>query len=221
MKQSIRRVCIFGAGDYHGERRDLCEGAVVIAADGGYAHACSAGLTVSLAIGDFDSLGDIPDSIPVKRYPVEKDDTDMALAVREALALGADEVILFGGMGGRLDHTFANISVLLSLARRGVSAYLVGRECVITVITAPECLQFPVLSEGILSLFSLSEEATVTLTGLQYSLTRGSLTKAVALGVSNHFIKEAAEVTLHEGEVLVMWDATKAPLPTKKRSKSQ
>ncbi|MBR2987225.1 MAG: thiamine diphosphokinase [Clostridia bacterium] len=211
------RACLFGAGEYHGERRDLLTGAYIIAADGGYLHAQSVNVMPALLIGDFDSLPELPTYTAVKRHPVEKDDTDMALAVKEALDVGCDEIVIFGGMGKRLDHTLANLSLLLSLKRRGIRGYLVGEDAVISVMAAGEGLTFPVLEEGILSLFALSERAEVSLTGLQYPLTKGTLHKDRALGVSNHFIGERASVLLHEGELLVMWDTVNAPLPTWER----
>ena len=212
------RVCIFGAGDYHGEGASLCEGAFVIAADGGYRYATEAGFTPSLAIGDFDSLGEIPHNIPVKQYPVEKDDTDMALAVKEAIAMGADEIVMLASLGGRLDHTLANITLLHALAKEGIAAYLVGRGECLTVLHTGETLSFEAVDEGILSLFSLSDEATVTIEGLQYPLDRGVLTRERALGVSNHFIGQAARVTLHRGELLFVWDRVDAPFPTRERT---
>lgn len=101
--------------------------ALVIAADGGLRHLEAQGLTADLIVGDFDSLGRVPEGDNILRHPVEKDDTDMLLAVRTGLDRGYRIFVLYGGLGGRLDHTYANLQVLNFLASRGASGRLLGR----------------------------------------------------------------------------------------------
>ena len=86
--------------------------ALVIAADGGLRHLEDQGLRPDLIVGDFDSLGRAPQGDNVLRHPVEKDDTDMLLAVRMGLDRGYGTFVLYGGLGGRLDHTLANLQTL-------------------------------------------------------------------------------------------------------------
>ena len=100
--------------------------ALVIAADGGLRHLEAQGLTADLIVGDFDSLGRVPEGDNILRHPVEKDDTDMLLAVRTGLDRGYRVFVLYGGLGGRLDHTYANLQVLNFLASRGASGGLLG-----------------------------------------------------------------------------------------------
>ena len=69
-----------------------------------------------LAMGDFDSLGYVPEGMSVKAFSPEKDASDMELALEEALARGADAVEVYGALGGRLDHTVANLQLLASFA---------------------------------------------------------------------------------------------------------
>ena len=104
----------------------LPEGALVIAADGGLAHLERRGLTADLIVGDFDSLGWVPEGPKVIRHPVEKDDTDMMLAVRTGLARGCRDFLLYGGLGGRLDHAYANLQTLVWLAEHGARGRLLG-----------------------------------------------------------------------------------------------
>ena len=208
------RCCIFGAGDYHGERLDLVKDSYVIAADGGLLHTARYGIQPGLAVGDFDSLGSLPQGVKTLTFPVMKDDTDMALAVKEALDYGCDSFYLFGGMGGRLDHTLANMSLVLSLAGQGKSAYLIGKDCVITSLCAGEKLWFSSACRGTLSVFAAGDRAEgVTLSGLLYPFTNGCLTNERALGVSNHFTAEAATVTLTSGKLYLLWDTVDNPLP--------
>ena len=104
---------IFGAGpvaDYEAVRALLPKAPFyLIAADGGLRHARALGLVPDAFIGDMDSLReeDLPEGAIL--YPSQKDDTDMMLAVKQAMALGVRKVLLLGGLGGRLDHTYANI----------------------------------------------------------------------------------------------------------------
>ena len=208
--------CIFGAGEYHGELLSLTKGAFVIAADGGLLHTKAYGVKVDLAVGDFDSLGTLPDAVETIRFPVMKDDTDMALAVNEGLARGLDTFFLFGGMGGRLDHTLANMALVLSLAQKGVTAYLVGKEGVLTAITSGDALVFSKDCEGILSVFAADEVAEgVSISGLLYSLDKGTLQNNRALGVSNHFTAQEAKVSLEKGSLFLLWDHIENPIPQK------
>lgn len=97
---------IFGAGDFDGlEERPGAED-YVIAADGGYTACRRAGVEPQLLLGDFDSLAEVPALPHVERVPVEKDDTDMMLAIKRGLERGETLFHLYGGMGGqRTDHT--------------------------------------------------------------------------------------------------------------------
>lgn len=212
------RACIFGAGDYCGEGRSLVDGSFVIAADGGFLHCRAQGIVPSLAIGDFDSLGFLPDGLPIIRHPVEKDDTDMALAAREAVSRGCREILFFGALGGRLDHTLANITLLRALAKEKISAYLFGEREVITVLLEGETAVFAGKPSGIFSLFSLSEEAVVSIDGGKYPLKKGRLTSDCALGVSNEFLQKEAKIEVHAGEVLLVWERKDDTLPMRARA---
>ena len=111
---------IFGAGSFYGLSQRPAPGDTVIAADGGWEPCRGEGLTPDLLLGDFDSLHTVPDFAHIRRVPVEKDDTDMMLAIKEGLARGETEFHLYGGMGGRrTDHTIANLQCLLYLAEHG------------------------------------------------------------------------------------------------------
>ena len=94
-----------------------------IAADSGYLTARALGDRVDLAVGDFDSMpeGTLPEGVEKIKVPAEKDDTDTQLAVEAAVSRGADDIVIIGGLGGRLDHTLSNLHILEDLAMRGVS----------------------------------------------------------------------------------------------------
>ena len=119
-KNNTSRSLIFGAGDYTGMPQigSLASNSLVIAADGGYKYLDSLGIAPDIYIGDYDS-SECPEGVDAVRLPVEKDDTDMLAAVRLALGRGCREIHMFGGTGGRLDHTLANIQTLHFVTGRG------------------------------------------------------------------------------------------------------
>lgn len=199
------KICyIIGAGDlpllYINESADN----LIIAADGGFK---SLGETVPhIVVGDFDSLGYVPDRPNTVILPVEKDVTDMRQAVDIGFERGYDTFLLYGGTGGRPDHTFANYA-LMSLAReRGGRAYLIGDSFVSTVISN-EKYQLPQKAEGIVSVFAIDGRAEgVTIEGLKYSLQNQPLSFSHPLGVSNSFTGADATVSVKDGKLLLMWE---------------
>ena len=184
----------------------------VIAADQGLQYLKAAGIAPDLIVGDFDSLGEVPRGTNVIRHPVEKDDTDMMLAIKTGLARGFRTFVLYGGLGGRLDHTYANFQALTYLARHGAVGYLVGPDAVAAAVTEG-VLTFPASLEGWVGVFCPDGEARgVNIEGLYYSLREGTLTSGFPLGASNHFTGEAASVSVEEGTLLVMWQESAASL---------
>ncbi|NLI55287.1 MAG: thiamine diphosphokinase [Clostridiales bacterium] len=183
-------------------------GDLVIAADGGYAHL--AGVHADLVVGDFDSLGYVPEGETVVRHPAEKDDTDTMLAARLGLERGYHAFLLLGGVGGRLDHTLANIQTLAFLRANGARAALQGETVTVTMIQN-EALRFREGLSGILSAFSYGERASgVYERGLAYALDDATLTDANPLGVSNAFTGAPAELSVRSGRLLVYYEGTPA-----------
>ena len=199
------RCVIFCAGAFDAPARPLGAEDYVIAADGGLRHTQALGIVPAEILGDFDSLGYVPEGATV--YPVEKDDTDAMLAARRGLALGLREFVFYGALEGpRLDHTVANFQTLQFLADRGARGFLVGRDTLVTVVKNGS-LTFPAGAEGTLSVFCLGPDARgVTERGLYYGLTNGVLTAGFPLGASNHFTGEQAVISVEDGSLLVLWD---------------
>lgn len=189
------------------------EGDLLLAADGGLTHLERRGLTPHLIVGDFDSLGRVPEGNNIIRHPVEKDDTDTMLAIKTGLERGYRDFVLYGCLGGRLDHAYANLQALVFLARRGASGWLLGEGLAVTAVRNGR-LDFGADHEGVISVFCPDGEARgVTLTGLHYPLQDAVLTSAFPLGVSNRFTGEAASVSVEDGTLLVMWDTKEGQLP--------
>ena len=178
-------------------------GDLVIAADGGFAQL--GGVQADLVVGDFDSLGYVPMGEQVVRHPIEKDDTDTMLAARIGLERSYRAFVLLGGVGGRLDHTLANIQTLAFLRENGARAALLGETETITLLS-DEPLRFRAGLSGIVSVFSFGAVAKgVYERGLAYALTDATLTDTNPLGVSNAFTGEAAEVSVREGRLVVLY----------------
>ena len=201
----MKTCLIFCAAEFDKLLEPVQNDDVIIAADGGYAHVKKLGLTPHVVLGDFDSLGYTPQGANV--FPVEKDDTDAMLALRQGLKMGCDRFLLYGSLDGpRLDHTVANFQALQYLADRGARGYLIGKDYLVTVIKNGG-LQFPETAEGIISVFCSGRDARgVTLKNLYYPLEDGTLTAGFPLGVSNQFTGKSAEIRVKDGSLLVLWD---------------
>ena len=196
---------IFCAGGFEKLARQPDETDFILAADGGLAHLKKLGMTPHGIIGDFDSLGYVPEGAQV--FPVEKDDTDSMLAVRKGLELGYRRFELYGALDGeRLDHTVANLQTLCFLADHGARGYLVGLKYMAAVLKNGN-FRFLDTAKGILSLFCLGQDAEgVTLTGLKYTLEKGTLSSGFPLGVSNHFLGQEASVSVERGTLIALYD---------------
>ena len=198
------RFLIFCAAGFDGLLEPVKEDDFLLAADGGLRHLQSLGLTPDEILGDFDSLGYVPENS--SRFPVEKDDTDTMLAVRRGLALGYREFWLYGSLDGpRLDHTAANYQALQYLADHHAFGYLIGKDYLVTVVKNGS-LRFPAGCRGTVSVFCQGSDAHgVTLKGLYYPLENAVLTSGFPLGVSNHFTGQAAEIAVTQGSLLVFF----------------
>lgn len=200
----MKSCIIFCAGGFDGLIQPVKDTDYILAADGGLAHVQSLGLTPNGILGDFDSLGYIPESAKV--FPVEKDDTDAILAVRHGLAQGYKQFLLYGSLdGSRLDHTVANFQTLQFLADHGATGYLIGIDSIATVIKN-ESIHFRADARGVISVFCLGADAKgVTLSGLKYPLKDGTLSAGFPLGVSNRFTGKDADISVTDGSLLVIW----------------
>ena len=194
---------IFGAGSFYGLDRCPRADDFIIAADGGWLACRKTGITPDLLLGDFDSLHTMPDFARIRRVPVEKDDTDMMLAIKEGLGRGETEFHLYGGMGGRTDHTIANLQGLLYLADHGARGWLYGDKEQYTVIRN-ESIMFPSKERGIMSVFCMGADAEgVSISGAQYPLDNAPLSAEFPLGVSNHFVGNPITVSVRKGSLLI------------------
>ena len=176
----------------------------VIAADAGLAHLDAVGCAPDLVVGDFDSLGYVPDGENVECHPAHKDESDMELALRIVSEHGFDVVAVYGAFGGRLDHTLANIQICARLAEIGIDVLAVGLDAAMKILVGPGTYELPPLAVGTVSVFSAVDEAhDVTERGLEYPLEHATLTNRTTLGLSNELIGQPASVSVGQGTLLI------------------
>lgn len=202
----MKRCIIFGALPVGSLPVKPEEGDLVIAADGGYEHALSRGITPDIVVGDFDSLGRIPDAENVIRLNVRKDDTDLEHAVMIAADKGCDDFIVYGAVGGKLDHTLGNIAVAQKIAFMGGRVMFYGGDSSFTVFRNGS-VAFPARESGRISVFSLDGTAKgVSIRGLSFEAEDIELTPMTTRGVSNAFIGKQAQIAVKDGVLLIVFD---------------
>lgn len=200
-----QRCLIVGAGDFFYNMPMPQASDYIIAADGGYSYLREAGITPHVVIGDMDSVSEMPVHEQVIRLPREKDDTDMMAAIKLAIEKGCNSFHIYGGTGGRMDHTIANIQSVAYITKTGAEGYLYDKDMVLTAV-ADGSLEFEEVCEGMLSVFSLSDAAEgVTLTGLKYLLNDAQVTNSFPVGISNEFIGVKSRITVKKGMLLVLY----------------
>ena len=198
-------VCyLVGAGDFHGkisaEDNDL-----IIAVDGGYDNLVRYGYTPDILIGDLDSIKiPVPEDMRCVRYPKEKDETDMMLAYEAGVKFGYSDFVMLGATGGRLDHTYANLSLLLYAKEKGHNVTVIDDYGMILCIK-DESVTLSGNEGATLSVFAIGGNADgVTIRGAKYEVEGVTLTPAFPVGVSNEFGKDPAFIRVEKGALLII-----------------
>ncbi|TMC41488.1 MAG: thiamine diphosphokinase [Chloroflexi bacterium] len=182
----------------------------VVAADGGAFALERWKLLPHLIVGDMDSLGDAGverfarQGIPVAKFPAQKDESDLELAVAQAVAAGATEVVVLGALGGdRLDHETANLLLLADPSYDGVRIEARRGALRIRALRGEGSLSLGPL-EAIVTLLPVNGDAEgVTTEGLRYPLRDETLRFGRARGLSNEVDSLPATVTVRKGSLLV------------------
>ncbi len=180
---------------------------IVIAADAGYRHLEKMGITPDVVLGDFDSLKFIPENTEIIKHPVKKDDTDTILAVKTGLERGFKRFVLYGCVGGRFDHTLANLQTLNFIACNGGIGFIYSDDfCITSIKDSSIC--FSEQAVGNVSVFSADTKACgVTIKGLLYELENAELSSHFPLGVSNEFIGEKSFISVEKGVLNIVFDS--------------
>lgn len=203
----VMGVCyIVGAGECSSLEIDRKLRDLIIAADGGLRYLVEAGIEPDIIIGDFDSLGNVPDGKNVIRLNPVKDITDMHAAAEIGMEKGYSDFIIYGACGGRFDHTLANIQLIALLAQKGFKASLCDGKTFITALHNSS-ISFSKDYIGYISVFSHSDKCTdVNIKGLKYTLDNATLSNSFPLGVSNEFIGCNSEISIGNGTAIVVYN---------------
>lgn len=201
-------ICyIVGAGECRSLDFEKNEGDLIIAADAGYKYLFEAGMIPDIIIGDFDSSGVIPDGENVIKLNPVKDITDMNAAVGVALEKGYSSFVFYGALGGRIDHSLANIQLVAKLSQDGMTAEIRDGSTTVTAVTNGR-IHFDSSQKGYVSLFSHSDRCEgVCIRGLKYNLENAVLENSFALGVSNEFTDSDSEIVVEKGTAIIICTA--------------
>ena len=208
----MKAVIFAGAAiaDYSFCRNYMAGADVIICCDAGMRHTKAMGIDPDYIVGDFDSTAsDVLEyykakNIPIRQFPTRKDETDMELGIFLALELGVTDLVLFGGIGDRFDHTLAHAHYLLSLLKKGVRARLVDEKNCVEVIDRHLTVEGKI--GDLVSTIPLSMEVKgITLKGFSYPLTDFDLTlDSDYIAVSNVLAEETATIDIKDGYLFVI-----------------
>ncbi len=176
----------------------------VVAADHGADHALANGYRIDVLVGDLDSVTEKgkASANKVVQHPVDKDVTDLELALEEASKLGATQVTVVGTFQGRVDHSFNNLLVLVNEQWAHMSIAMTVDESQVWIVHDSLEVILPVGTN--VSLLPVGNEvAGVTTTGLQWPLLDESLLLGEGRGISNHSIQEQVTISIRSGVLLV------------------
>ena len=203
----MRRCVIIGGADigrYDRIRGYLREGDFYICCDSGLKHREGLDIVPDLIVGDFDSYENPQLNIETITLPREKDDTDTVFAVKEALSRGFQDFLLVGVIGGRLDHTLGNVSLLLMLDAQGKTATALDDFSEMEIVTGQ-----PVQIQDCYTYFSLlnisGTAQSITIKNAKYPLDDAEITCEYQYGISNEVLPgKIAVVTVNQGRLLLI-----------------
>ena len=203
----MRRCVIVGGADiraYDFVRSHLRADDFVIYCDSGLKHREGLGAAPDLIVGDFDSHENPHLPVETIVLPRAKDDTDSVFAVKEALRRGFEEFLLLGAMGARLDHTLANVGILLMLDAANKRAMAVDDYSEMRIVSRePEHVQDDCPYFSLLNVSGLARG--VTIRGAKFPLEDGEITCEYQYATSNEVLPgQTAEITVKEGRLLLI-----------------
>lgn len=198
----MQKAVLVAYGEYNNEYH-FCKDDYIVAIDGGYSYLKKQKIKPNLFIGDNDSNKlAIDKNVKKIILPEEKDDTDSLYAIKTCLKLGFDRFELYGFLGKEFSHSLANIQVLLYLKKKRVEAKIIEKNKTYIILHNEK---IKLKKDGKLTLLSLSNKSKVSLKNLKYPLKKSILSNDFPLGIDNEFIDKEAEITIHNGYVLLIY----------------
>jgi thiamine pyrophosphokinase len=191
--------------------RWIQEGDLLIGADGGAGQALRWGLAPQFVIGDMDSLSERArqaleaQGATFEHHPRAKDETDLELALSFAAEQGAQEIIIFGALGGRLDHTLSNLLLLTLPKLEGLALRVVHGPEEILLVRGGETVSVTGSAGDLISLLPWGGDVQgITTQGLAWTLEGDTLKFGFSRGVSNEMRASQARITVETGQLLVV-----------------
>ncbi len=205
----LKRCVIVGGadiGNYDFIREALRSDDFIIFCDSGLKHLDALQVKPSLIVGDFDSHDNPHLDTETIVLPCEKDDTDTVYAMKEAINRGFNDFLLIGVVGGRLDHTLGNISMLIYLDSLGKKGIIVDDYSEMEIVSSS-----PVYIDDSYAIFSLLNitgcAKGISIQNAKYPLIDGEITCEYQYGVSNEVVPgQTAVVSVREGKLLLIKD---------------
>lgn len=203
----MKTALIITGGEYS-SLPDSLQYDYVIACDKGYEYAVRLGITPDIILGDFDSCELDVSTFPVKSqvltYPVRKDDTDLMLAIKQAILDGYTHLIIACALGGRLDHTYANIQSMVYASEHGCKCELITSTEHLLILK-DDSITLPKQDDTSLSVFSITDVSEgVTITGASYDVADIKLTNTFPLGLGNSWASDNVTISVENGTLLIV-----------------
>lgn len=204
----MNRRCVIVGGaaidNYEFVKSCLRYGDFFVFCDSGLKHMDALGVQANLIVGDFDSHENPHLSVETIVLPCEKDDTDTVYAVKEAVKRGFSEFLLIGTVGGRLDHTLGNVSLLLYLDSIGKKAQMIDDYSEMEIVSKePAFIEDRYAYFSLLNITGLAEG--VTIRDAKYPLENASIACEYQYGISNEPLPgKTARVSVDNGRLLLI-----------------
>ncbi|MFA9422540.1 MAG: thiamine diphosphokinase [Sedimentibacter sp.] len=182
----------------------------VICADGGLKKADHMGILPNAILGDFDSVD--PDilkkymlmNIETKKFPPEKDFTDMELSIEFAVEKGYKKLVLISALGSRFDHSVANIMLIEKYLKLGIRIEIIDNNNKIQIISDNTEICIESKKNSFVSIVPLTDTISgLTLEGFKYPLDKKTVNRGSAQCVSNEIVSNYGRVSLEKGTALL------------------
>ncbi len=209
------KVCIVLNGeikDYSKVKANLSEEKYnyIICCDGGANHTYKMNIVPNYIIGDLDSIeNEVIDyyktkKVIFKEFPSKKNETDMELGIYLAKSLGALQIDFIGALGGRIDHTIANINILSYVRDLEIKTKILSEKETIYLIKDEE-IKLEGTKGSLVSVIPINGDAKgVTLKGLEYTLENYDMVYSIPLGISNAILDKEFTIKVECGNLLII-----------------
>lgn len=208
----MKRILLFANGDFSSKEfylKNIKDDDLIICADGSVNFLYQLGKRPDLIVGDMDSANPKILALVEKegsqliRYPAEKNESDLELALLEAIKRKPDQIIIFGALGKRLDHLLANLMLLLLPLKAGIKASIYEEDY--EIFMADDQIEIEGRIGEEVSIFPIEGPAKGLETqGLKYPLKKENLYPDSARGLSNVFLVDKAKIKIGQGKILII-----------------